>query len=573
MGAKEACGVFGAYSSKGTDVVPKILKGLEALQHRGQESWGIAVHGQARLQEDGPGLQLDQLRAGARRVQGRLGHRARPVLDQGPLQPRERAAHPDRDRVLHRPQRDHRQRRASCQKTVSVVSQGRRLRHRHQGGRAQAPPDPQGGERLVLGLRAPRQGGDGGLLLHDTQQAGRGLRRAATRGATGRSASGSTRSRAPTSPPPRAAPSRPSRPSSSATSSRGRWSAWAAPRGASSPSGSRPRSSPPTAPSSTPTSPIPSSVIDGVNVYEARKNVGKILARRRKMKGKVVIPVPDSARPAALGYSTESGIPMDEGLMKDRYRRKGSMRSFIEPRQGGREEVVKRIIPIKETIQRQGRHRGRRQRRAGDELEDNRRRAPRGRGQEHQDGDNLPADHAPVLHGGGLPQQGGAPRPQVATRRDRRRGDKRRRSAKSLGVDELHYNDIDGLAEAIGLPKESLCFACINGDYSKLGIAEPRRRDEGLTPLARRRCRRPALQHRNPRLGQGEQHARHHPLHRAGQDQGREGGRRHQRQARRQGPRDGDGSTGSRRYGSTPRRQPAGGTTTGGSSTSLRRRG
>src|SRR5271170_625674 len=45
MGAKEKCGVFGAYSSRGTDVAPKILKGLEALQHRGQESWGMAVPG------------------------------------------------------------------------------------------------------------------------------------------------------------------------------------------------------------------------------------------------------------------------------------------------------------------------------------------------------------------------------------------------------------------------------------------------------------------------------------------------------------------------------------------------
>src|SRR5579872_4710216 len=45
MDAKEACGVVGAHSSKGTDTVPKMLKGLEALQHRGQESWGIAVNG------------------------------------------------------------------------------------------------------------------------------------------------------------------------------------------------------------------------------------------------------------------------------------------------------------------------------------------------------------------------------------------------------------------------------------------------------------------------------------------------------------------------------------------------
>ena len=95
----------------------------------------------------------------------------------------------------------------------------------------------------------------------------------------------------------------------------------------------------------------PSSRVNGVSVYEARKRVGKILAKKHGMRGNVVIPVPDSARPAALGYSVQSGIPMDEGLMKDRYRRKGSMRSFIEPRQSGREEVVKRIIPIREAIE------------------------------------------------------------------------------------------------------------------------------------------------------------------------------------------------------------------------------
>ena len=51
-----------------------------------------------------------------------------------------------------------------------------------------------------------------------------------------------------------------------------------------------------------------------------------------------------------MGFALESGIPMDEGLMKDRYRKKGSIRSFIEPGQGGREEVVKRIVPIRDAI-------------------------------------------------------------------------------------------------------------------------------------------------------------------------------------------------------------------------------
>jgi glutamine phosphoribosylpyrophosphate amidotransferase len=41
---------------------------------------------------------------------------------------------------------------------------------------------------------------------------------------------------------------------------------------------------------------------------------------------------------------------------------------------------------------------------------------------------------------------------------------------KAIGVEEFHYNDIEGLSQAIGLPKSSMCFACINGDYSKLGI-------------------------------------------------------------------------------------------------------
>ena len=73
----------------------------------------------------------------------------------------------------------------------------------------------------------------------------------------------------------------------------------------------------------------PSSVIEGVNVYEARKKMGHNLARKYPVHdADVVIPVPDSARPAALGYAEELGIHFEEGLLKDRYRKKGSMRSL-----------------------------------------------------------------------------------------------------------------------------------------------------------------------------------------------------------------------------------------------------
>lgn len=215
----------------------------------------------------------------------------------------------------------------------------------------------------------------------------------------------------------------------------------------------------------------PSSVINGVNVYEARKNVGRVLARRKGMKGKVVIPVPDSARPAALGYSTESGIPLDEGLMKDRYRRKGSMRSFIEPRQGGREEVVKRIIPIKETIK--GKDvivvddsvvRGTSSEIIVDALREAGAKSIK-----------MAITFPPIMHpchmGVDFPSREELLAHRVA--RDETDIDAiGRKVAQSLGVDEVRYNDIDGLAAAIGIPKDSLCFACINGDYSKLTLAE-----------------------------------------------------------------------------------------------------
>ena len=65
----------------------------------------------------------------------------------------------------------------------------------------------------------------------------------------------------------------------------------------------------------------------------------------------VVIPVPDSARPAALGFAQELGIQFDEGLLKDSYSKKGPLRSFIEPHQSDRVEINRWIIPIREVIE------------------------------------------------------------------------------------------------------------------------------------------------------------------------------------------------------------------------------
>ena len=73
----------------------------------------------------------------------------------------------------------------------------------------------------------------------------------------------------------------------------------------------------------------PDSIIDGANVYEARKNAGMLLAREHPAKADIVIAVPDSSIPVALGYSEELGIPYVEGLFKSKY----VGRTFIEPDQ------------------------------------------------------------------------------------------------------------------------------------------------------------------------------------------------------------------------------------------------
>jgi len=71
------------------------------------------------------------------------------------------------------------------------------------------------------------------------------------------------------------------------------------------------------------------SALDGLNVYEARKNLGRALARRDRIEADLVIPVPDSAIPAAIGYAQEAGLPFEMGLVRSPY----VGRTFIEPEQ------------------------------------------------------------------------------------------------------------------------------------------------------------------------------------------------------------------------------------------------
>ncbi len=80
----------------------------------------------------------------------------------------------------------------------------------------------------------------------------------------------------------------------------------------------------------------PDSVIDGQSVNEARVNAGKMLAKKAPVDADLVIGVPDSGLPAAIGYSHESKIPYGVGLIKNRY----IGRTFIQPTQEMRERSV-----------------------------------------------------------------------------------------------------------------------------------------------------------------------------------------------------------------------------------------
>jgi len=91
----------------------------------------------------------------------------------------------------------------------------------------------------------------------------------------------------------------------------------------------------------------PDSKVFGQSVYQTRKNMGKELARVKPVEADVVIPVPDGGVPSAIGYSQESGIPYEMGIMRNHY----IGRTFIEPTQEMRDLKVKmKLSPMIDII-------------------------------------------------------------------------------------------------------------------------------------------------------------------------------------------------------------------------------
>jgi len=91
----------------------------------------------------------------------------------------------------------------------------------------------------------------------------------------------------------------------------------------------------------------PDSVIDGLSVYEARYNMGRVLSEEHFVDADVVCGVPDSGLEAAIGYSANSGIPLVSGFVKNRY----IGRSFIYPTQAERDSAVRlKLNPLSANI-------------------------------------------------------------------------------------------------------------------------------------------------------------------------------------------------------------------------------
>jgi len=196
----------------------------------------------------------------------------------------------------------------------------------------------------------------------------------------------------------------------------------------------------------------PDSVIDGREVYEVRKIIGKILAREHPVDADVVIPVPDSGRAHALGFAIGSGIPYDEGLMKNRY----IERTFIMPEQLQREEGVsiklnpirstikdKRVVVVDDSIVR------------GTTLRKIVQMLRRGGAREIHVRIGCPPVVAPCYYG-----------VDMKTREQFIANNKTMPEiAEYLTADSLGYISLKGLEEALNIPENDLCLACLNGEY------------------------------------------------------------------------------------------------------------
>ncbi len=196
----------------------------------------------------------------------------------------------------------------------------------------------------------------------------------------------------------------------------------------------------------------PDSVIDGREVYDVRRRIGEILARECTADVDLIMPIPDSGRAHAIGFSVESRIPYEEGFMKNRF----AERTFILPDQRLREAAVStKMNPIKSTVN--GKRilivddsivRGTTLKKLISML--------RGAGaKEVHVRIGCPPVIAPCYYGVDMKTRDqiiGADHTVEQIRQ-------------VIGADSLAYISIEGLIEALRLPEHDVCTACVSGKY------------------------------------------------------------------------------------------------------------
>ncbi len=196
----------------------------------------------------------------------------------------------------------------------------------------------------------------------------------------------------------------------------------------------------------------PDSYLLGRNLYEVRRRLGEALAREAPVDADAVMPVPETGGPAAVGYAEVGGIPYREGMVRNRY----AGRTFIQPSQALRQRGVNvKLNPLREQV------RGRRLVVVDDSIVRGTttrqivallRRA--GAREVHLRISSPPIFH-PCFYGIDT---------QIETELIAARHSLEEIRV-FLGADSLAYLSIEGVLDALELPRERFCFACFDGRY------------------------------------------------------------------------------------------------------------
>ncbi len=196
----------------------------------------------------------------------------------------------------------------------------------------------------------------------------------------------------------------------------------------------------------------PDSVMDGVSIHESRVTAGKLLARQHPVEADMVIGVPDSGLDAATGYAKESGIPFGMGFVRNNY----VGRTFIKPTQEQRASSVgiklnvlaetvkgKRIVMVDDSIVR------------GTTCADIVRLLKNAGATEVHVRISSPTLHYPCFYGTDIPT-----REELTSNKH-----SVEELCEIIGADSLGFLDVNSLGDIIGTCDKCYCDACFTGDY------------------------------------------------------------------------------------------------------------